>query len=98
MGGKRKQSQSEVLPVDVDGTAPVASGNGKLEAARGDDCSDPGCGTGGIMIFLAQLRSIAAGLLRRRRIESLMQDEMRFHIEAYTDDLVRSGVARPEAE
>jgi len=27
-----------------------------------------------------------------------LEDEIRFHIEAYTDDLVRSGVPRPEAE
>src|SRR5258708_8514877 len=50
------------------------------------------------MSLFAQMRSIAAGLLRRQRIEASMQDEIRFHIEAYTDDLVRSGVPRPEAE
>src|SRR5204863_6800266 len=50
------------------------------------------------MSILAQMRSIAAGLLRRQRIEASMQDEIRFHIDAYADDLVRSGVPRPEAE
>ena len=50
------------------------------------------------MSLFAQMRSIAAGLLRRQRIEASMQDEIRFHIDAYADDLVRSGVPRPEAE
>jgi predicted permease len=35
--------------------------------------------------------------LRRSRIESEMDAELRFHIEAYAEDLVRSGVARQEA-
>ena len=38
------------------------------------------------MTLLARLRSIVAGLLRRQRIETSMQDEIRFHIDAYADD------------
>src|SRR5215467_1227699 len=50
------------------------------------------------MRLIAQLRSIVGGLLRRNRMESSMNDEMRFHIEAYTRDLIRSGVPADEAE
>ncbi|MFZ3329829.1 MAG: ABC transporter permease, partial [Candidatus Acidiferrales bacterium] len=35
--------------------------------------------------------------LRRSQINSEMDAEMRFHLEAYADDLVRSGVPRAEA-
>jgi hypothetical protein len=49
------------------------------------------------MIF-AELRSIVTGLLRRNRVESSMNDEMRFHVEEYTRDLIRSGVAPASAE
>jgi hypothetical protein len=50
------------------------------------------------MIWLAQLRSLATNLLRRHGFESSMTDEMRFHINAYTEDLVRRGVPEPEAK
>ena len=50
------------------------------------------------MTLTAQLRSIIAGLLRRKSLESSMTEEMRFHIEAYTRDLIRSGVPAVEAE
>jgi predicted permease len=36
-------------------------------------------------------------LLHRRRFEDAMAEEMRFHIEQYTDDLVQSGVPPAEA-
>ncbi|HEX4496302.1 MAG TPA: ABC transporter permease, partial [Thermoanaerobaculia bacterium] len=36
-------------------------------------------------------------LLRRRQFEDGMADEMRFHIDQYTEDLVRSGVPAEEA-
>jgi hypothetical protein len=45
-----------------------------------------------------QLRSLVTSLWRRKRIESSMADEIRFHVDAYVDDLVRDGVPRPEAE
>src|SRR5215831_17237935 len=37
-------------------------------------------------------------LFRRRKFESDMAAELRFHIEAYTEDLIRSGLDRNEAE
>jgi macrolide transport system ATP-binding/permease protein len=50
------------------------------------------------MTLIAQLRSAIAGLLGRKTIESSMADEIRFHIEAYTSDLIRSGVPADEAK
>ena len=35
---------------------------------------------------------------RRRKFENEMNEELRFHIEAYTEDLIRSGLDRSEAE
>lgn len=46
---------------------------------------------------LNRLRSWVQSLLQRSRMESEMDAELRFHIEAYTDDLVRGGVPRPKA-
>jgi predicted permease len=37
-------------------------------------------------------------IFRRKKFESQMDAELRFHIAAYTDDLVRSGLDRTEAE
>src|SRR5581483_10501603 len=53
---------------------------------------------GGVMTLVAKLRSAISSLLRRNRLESSMSEEMRFHIEAYTEDLIRSGVSPADAE
>ena len=45
----------------------------------------------------SRLRSLTAALFRRTRFEDGMADEMRFHLDAYADDLVRAGVAPAEA-
>src|SRR5881398_2158959 len=44
-----------------------------------------------------RLRSWVQAILRRSRMESEMVAELRFHIEAYAGDLIRSGVPRSEA-
>ncbi len=49
------------------------------------------------MRLWARLRSWAGGVLRRARMESEMDAELRFHMEAYAEDLVRGGVPRREA-
>jgi hypothetical protein len=46
----------------------------------------------------ARLRSWLAALVRRTRLESEMDEELRFHLEARADDLARAGVPRGEAE
>ncbi|HEX6822915.1 MAG TPA: ABC transporter permease [Candidatus Sulfotelmatobacter sp.] len=49
------------------------------------------------MNFWARLRSWTAAMLRRTCMEREMDEEMRFHIEAYAADLVARGVPRQEA-
>ena len=44
-----------------------------------------------------RFKSYASGILRRTRLESEMDAELCFHIEAYAADLVRSGVPRAQA-
>ena len=50
------------------------------------------------MSWLARCRSLLGNALGRRRMESDMDSEMRFHLASYTEDLVRSGVSREQAE
>jgi hypothetical protein len=45
-----------------------------------------------------RFRSLARVLGSRRDFEQKMSEELRFHLEQHTDDLVRSGVPRAEAE
>lgn len=49
------------------------------------------------MKALATLRSWLRGTFQRSRVEQEMDEELRFHIDSYTDDLVRAGLARAEA-
>ncbi len=48
--------------------------------------------------MLAQLRSLWSGIRRRDRVEGGMDEELRFHVEEYEAELVRSGVAPAEAK
>src|SRR5947207_14629265 len=43
------------------------------------------------------LRSWLRAIIGRSHMESEMDAELRFHVEAYTEDLVRRGVPREEA-
>jgi predicted permease len=45
----------------------------------------------------SRIRSWAKTLLRRSRMESEMDAELRSHIEAYAEDLIRSGIPREQA-
>jgi predicted permease len=47
--------------------------------------------------MFGRLRSLFRVLTRRREFEDGMSEELRFHIEQYTDDLVRSGMSPKEA-
>jgi hypothetical protein len=49
------------------------------------------------MTFWSRLRSWLSVTLRRSRMESEMDAELRFHVEAYAEDLVHRGVEREEA-
>jgi hypothetical protein len=50
------------------------------------------------MNALAALRSWMRGTFQRARVERRMDEELRFHIDSYLDDLVRGGVAPEEAQ
>jgi len=50
------------------------------------------------MTLLSRYRSWLRAIVRRSRMESEMDTELRFHIEAFAEDLVRSGVSRREAQ
>ncbi len=47
--------------------------------------------------MLKRVRSLWRVLSRRRTFETDMGDELRFHIEQYTQDLVRSGLSPKDA-
>ena len=49
------------------------------------------------MMLWSRLRSWWSVTLRRARMESEMDAELRFHIEAYAEDLMRGGIPRQEA-
>src|SRR5208337_3113297 len=51
----------------------------------------------GSMTLWHRFRSWLRGTFQRSRIEREMDAELRFHIDAYADDLVRAGVPREEA-
>ncbi|HKV42561.1 MAG TPA: ABC transporter permease [Blastocatellia bacterium] len=48
--------------------------------------------------MLARFRSLIKALFRRDNLEDQMDLEMRSHLEAYAEDLTRSGLSRQEAE
>jgi predicted permease len=47
--------------------------------------------------MFAQFRSLVRALTSRRDFEAGMTEELRFHVEQYTEDLVRSGISPEEA-
>jgi predicted permease len=47
--------------------------------------------------MLSQLRSLVRGVRRRTAFERELDEELRFHLESRTDDLVRGGLTRVEA-
>lgn len=49
------------------------------------------------MNFVARLRSWSKWILKRTQMENDMDAEVRFHIESYAADLVRSGIPQKEA-
>ena len=47
--------------------------------------------------MFARFRSLVRALTSRHDFEAGMTEELRFHIEQYTEDLVRSGISMEEA-
>jgi len=50
------------------------------------------------MTMWSRVRSWLRVMLLRSRMESEMDAELRYHIEAYAEDLVRSGIPHTEAQ
>src|SRR5262249_24744492 len=97
VGHIRQQSPSQVLPAHRQGPQAAPRRNGKLESAGFRDCCGAwGQTTGGLIMF-SRLRSLFLGLSKRSDLENEMADEIRFHLQTRTEDLVRSGVAEAEA-
>ena len=49
------------------------------------------------MSVLKRLRSWLTWMIKRPRLERKMETEVRFHIDSFAEDLIRSGVPEPEA-
>jgi predicted permease len=47
--------------------------------------------------LVSRIKSLLNHALHRKRSESEMEAEFRFHVDAFTEDLLRQGVPRPEA-
>src|ERR1700704_6399465 len=97
MGRVGKQAQGEVLPSHSSRQAQASNGSRKVEPHGGCHRGSLGYQTRGSMTLWRRLRSLVQAILRRSRMESEMDAELRFHIEAFAEDLVRNGVPREEA-
>src|SRR5438094_27415 len=97
MGRIGKQAQSEILPADRGGPAQIANGSGEVEPHGGRHRGNPAKHTRGSMRFWNRIWSSARAVARRSRMEREMDAELRFHIEAFTEDSVCRGVPREEA-
>src|SRR5439155_16301624 len=68
-----------------------------MEPHDGCDRGDSRDEAGGSVTVWCRFRSWLSATLQRSRMESEMDVEMRFHMEAYAEDLVRGGLPRDEA-
>src|SRR5438309_6374679 len=97
MGRVGKQAQGEILPPHRRRKAPPAKRSRKVEPHGRRHRWNPANDTRGNMILLSRMHSWFRAIVRRSRMESEMDAELRFHIEAYADDLICGGVPRAEA-
>src|SRR6267143_6579241 len=97
MGRVGKQSKGKVLPSDSGRQASTANGSRKVEPHGGCHRGNLGYHTEGSMTLWSRLRSWVQAILGRSRMEREMDAELRFHIEAFAEDLVRSRVPPKEA-
>src|SRR5213079_3121950 len=97
MGRVGKQAESEILPADGGGQAQIANGSRKVEPHGGVDRRNLRDDGGGSMTLWSRVRSWVRAMLQRSRMESEMDVELRFHVEAFAEDLVRNDVPREEA-
>src|SRR5580698_3567856 len=93
MGRIGKQAQGKILPAHACGEAPIAFRNRKMESDGGRRHRNFAYYARGSMTIWSRIRSSLQVFLRRSRVESEMETELRFHMEAYVEDLVRGGVS-----
>src|SRR5438876_1856956 len=97
MGRVGKKAQSQVLPTQRGWKAQNADRDRKMEPDGGRYGGHLEHNAGGSMMLWSRLRSWVRVTLLPSRMESEMDTELRFHLEAYAEDLIRSGVPRQEA-
>src|SRR5258708_37880098 len=97
MGRIGKQTQGQILPSHSGGEAQITNRNRKLEPHGERYGGNPGDEAGGSMRFWSRIRSWWSATLGRSQMESEMDAELGFHMEAYAEDLIQSGVSREEA-
>src|SRR5208282_2037160 len=97
MGRVRQQSKGKILPPHRGGQAPPAHGSRKVESHGRRHRRNSGHHSGGSMTFANRLRSWLRSTLHRSRMESEMDAELRFHLDAHAQDLIRAGASREEA-
>src|SRR5690242_10904564 len=68
-----------------------------MESHDGSCCRNTRRHSGGNMTLPSRLCSWLRATFRRSRMEIEMDSELRFHLDAYVEDLVRSGLSREEA-
>ena len=90
MGSEREQPAGEILHADRRGTAAPAGGNRGLEPAVVCHCRGFEHNTGGGMTCWPASVLCSARSRSRDDFEAGMTEELRFHIEQYTEELVRS--------
>src|SRR5579862_2590100 len=97
MGRIGKQAQGEILPADGGGKTPVAGRDGEVEPDGGRHRRNFAHEAGGDMRLWSRFRSWLQGTMERSRLENEMDTELRFHVEAHAEELMRTGLPREEA-
>src|SRR5271170_1107182 len=98
MGRIGKQPQGQILPAHRGREAAAAGGSGKLESHGRRHRGNSGYQAGGSMTLWSRVRSWSKAIFQRTRMESEMDAEIRFHMEALAEDLMRGGMSPTEAQ
>jgi len=96
-GESENNRKAKYYRLTAAGKAQAAKRSRKVEPHGRGHRWNPAHDTRGSMTLLSRFRSWLRAIVRRSRMESEMDTELRFHIEAFAEDLVRSGVPREEA-
>src|SRR5579885_1668867 len=97
VGRVGEQAAGALLPAHRVGETTVAIGNQEMEPDCGDYRRNSADHAGGVMTLFSRIRSWGAAMLGRTRMESEMDEEMRFHIAARAEDLVARGSTQEDA-